>query len=201
MRPYERQEERDFDDWFYSLPANEQERWRSKGILPYREMPTSGNVFPIIPNHKAWDTQPVAPVERVESTRFIDEDELRGRLVELFKILDRFSDGRMSLHLLFIRTVLGEQTGVNLVQLAKRYKLTKQAVFWRARQIRSCLGSLASGKVTWSTPKVRAKRRILSRCDTLTRKKGQKGVCKESLTPPPCVSRSTTPLVFYECKK
>jgi hypothetical protein len=190
---YERREEREFDEWFLSLPQVDQKRWRHKGIIPYCDMPTTANVFPIITNHKAWEGQSTESTERVESTRFIDEDELRGRLVELFRILDRFADGRMSLHLLFIRTVLGEDTGVNLVQIAKRYKLTKQAVFWRARQIRSCLGTLASGKITWTRPRLPSKTPAFRKYVTLTRKKGAKPPPKESPCTPRPLARGRRP--------
>jgi hypothetical protein len=147
---YERQEEKDFDDWFYKLPAKDQQRWRDKGVLPYAEQPVPGNVFPIIANHPLWPTTGKEESVQMEECSFMSEHELRGRLVELFRILDRFADGTMHLHLVFIRTLLGENTGCNLAQLSKRFGLTKQAVFWRVRQIRKAMGTLASGKITWA---------------------------------------------------
>ena len=72
---------------------------------------------------------------------------------ELFRILDRFADGRMRLHLLFIRTMLGEDTGTNVTRLCKQYGMTKQAAAYRARMMRRALGSLAIGRSVWKLGK------------------------------------------------
>ena len=160
-RPYERTEERQFDDWFYSLSRAEQQRWRDKGIIPYREMKSNDHVFSIIPNHPAW-TDNGERQDAVQVDRFISEDELRSRLVNLFRILDRFADGRMRLHLLFIRTMLGEQTGTNVTRLCRDFGMTKQAAAYRARMLRKALGSLATGTLVWKiagTVKLRPKKK------------------------------------------
>jgi transposase-like protein len=149
---YERQEERDFDVWFYKLTKPEQDRWRGKGVLPYAEQRVPGNVFPFIANHPTWDdlsyqAEPFDP--NSEQVSYISDRELRLRMLKLFQILSRFADQRMLLHLLFIRTMLGEDTGTNLAQLCKRFGITKQAMFWRARQIRSALEGIAKSDLAW----------------------------------------------------
>lgn len=150
---YERDEERAFDAWFYALTSQEQERWRGKGVLPYAEQPVAGNVFPVIPNHPTWENlanQLEGFDPNKEEVSFISDRELRVRLLKLFQVLSRFADSRMLLHLIFIRTMLGEDTGTNLAQLCKRFGITKQAMFWRARQIRSALEGIATGRLTWA---------------------------------------------------
>jgi hypothetical protein len=151
-RPYQRQEERDFDDWFYAQPKASQDKFRANGVLPYCEQRSDDQVFEIKPNHPAWATQPEEG-GRVETERFICESELRHRMGELFRILDRFADGRMRLHLLFIRTMLGEDTGTNVTRLCKQYGMTKQAAAYRARMMRRALGSLAIGRSVWKLGK------------------------------------------------
>jgi hypothetical protein len=191
---YERREEREFDEWFYSLPSREQDRWRSKDILPYAEQPVAGNVFPVITNHEAWiDDERVTETTRTESTRYIDEEVMRERLIQVFRILDRFADGRMSLHMLFIRTMLGEDTGVNLVQLAKRYRMTKQAMFYRARQLRRALGELAVGKTSPSRTVAGPVAACLRAKNRIKPGKAPKARRKESFNPPPRVSRGRRP--------
>jgi hypothetical protein len=190
---YDRQEERDFDLWFYKLTKHEQDRWRAKGILPYAEQPVAGNVFPIIPNHPLWPTVDQAPDEQTEECSFISEHELRGRLVELFRILDRFADGTMHLHLVFIRTLLGENTGVNLAQLSRQFGLTKQAVFWRVRQIRQAMGTLACGKITWARERTPEKKVVFAKSRKVRAARQGKPPPKDSFRPPRAFPRGRRP--------
>lgn len=204
MRPYERQEERDFDRWFLAMPDADQQRWRAKGIIPYREMPTSGNVFPVIPNHPAWSSDDATkspmqlpmPGEGSESISFISESELRTRLVNVFQLLNRFADGRMHLHLIFLRTMLGDDTKTNLAQLCKRFGITKQAMFWRARQLRAALGSVADTRLAWTETRRRSGT-VKKHGEALkTLNTHRKGAGRNLLPTPPTKREATRPGVF-----
>jgi hypothetical protein len=197
---YEREEERTFDEWFYSLAAKEQDRWRAKGILPYAEQPVAGNVFPVIPNHPAWESM-AAQVDtfdpNTEEVSFISDRELRLRMLKMFQILSRFADGQMLLHLIFIRTLLGEDTGTNLAQLCKRFGITKQAMFWRARQIRAALGDVAKGTLRWPEVAVGRKHAASETSRVLKpRKTPGKGPGRNLLHPPPIKRVAARPGVF-----
>jgi hypothetical protein len=140
-------EEKEFDKWFDTLPLTKRTRLRKEGVVPYREVASTPNVFPIIESHPMW-SDASQDKTRIESTRYIGEEELRERLVALFDILERFADGRMKLHLVFIKTMLGCDTGTTIAKLSKKYKITKQAMNWRARQLRSALGNLSKAPNT-----------------------------------------------------
>lgn len=203
---YERSEHKDFDEWFFSLPREEQDRWRKKGVLPYAEVAVVGNVFPVIPDHPAWNDSAVNVIsntalpgeDQEESVSYISDRELRLRLINLFQILDRFADGRMHLHLIFIRTMLGEDTGTNLAQLCRRFRITKQAMFWRARQMRQALGSIAKGKMTWSTSRRRSGRVRASKTSAKGRKQGKRGAARNLFDPPPHTRVAARPGDFLD---
>ena len=130
-----------FDRWFKSLPLAKQAELRKGGVIPYDEMPIDDNVFPVVEDHKMWST----PVEedRQESTSFMSEEIVRERLAALLGVLEKFSDRQMRLHLRFIRAMLGTGECETLAKLSKDFGITKQAMTWRARQVRAALGRLA----------------------------------------------------------
>lgn len=130
-----------FDRWFKSLPLAKQAELRKGGVIPYDEMPIDDNVFPVVEDHKMWST----PIEedRQESTSFMSEEIVRERLAALLGVLEKFSDRQMRLHLRFIRAMLGTGECETLAKLSKDFGITKQAMTWRARQVRAALGRLA----------------------------------------------------------
>jgi len=150
--------EKVYDKWFYSLPRDQQQRLREGGCRPHAEETSPDTVYPVIEDHTMWSSDKVE-TERVESTRFISEDDLKVRLNKLFIILERYSDGFTALNMVFIRTVLGCDTGTNLAKLAKEFGITKQAICWRARNINRALSAVSDDLVAVKAKVRRPKKR------------------------------------------
>jgi len=150
--------EKYFDKWFYAQSKREQERLREAGCRPHIEETSPDTVYPVIEDHKMWSSGRVDDT-RVESTRFISEEDLKVRLNKLFIILERYTDGFTALNMIFIRTVLGCDTGTNLAKLAKEFGITKQAICWRARNINRALSAVADDLVTVKQKVRRPKKR------------------------------------------
>jgi hypothetical protein len=134
-------EKHKFDRWFRALPFAQQAKLRKQGVIPYDEMPTEDNVFPVIEDHKVWTVQPEET--RNETTAYMSEDEVRDRLGKVFEALEKFADKNMKKHLRFLRSMLGSGSTEPLSHLAKDFGITKQAMTWRARQLRAALGRVA----------------------------------------------------------
>lgn len=132
-----------FDRWFKSLPFRKQADLRRQGVIPYDEMPTDDNVFPVVEDHKTWTYVPPDD-DRSESTSFISEDEVRDRIAALLNVLESFADRKMKLHLRFVRNAVTSGACDSYTELAKEFGITKQAMTWRSRQIRAALGRIAS---------------------------------------------------------
>ena len=140
-----------FDRWFRSLPFAQQAKLRKEGVIPYDEMPIEDNVFPVIEDHKMW----TVPSEeaRTESSAYMSEEEVRERLSKVFEALEKFADKNMKKHLRFLRSMLGSGSTEPLSHLAKDFGITKQAMTWRARQLRAALGRVAMPKGELQTVK------------------------------------------------
>jgi hypothetical protein len=61
----------------------------------------------------------------------------------VFEALEKFADKNMKKHLRFLRSMLGSGSTEPLSHLAKDFGITKQAMTWRARQLRAALGRVA----------------------------------------------------------
>jgi hypothetical protein len=140
-----------FDRWFRSLPFAQQAKLRKEGVIPYDEMPIEDNVFPVIEDHKMWTVQ--TEETRTESSAYMSEEEVRERLSKVFEALEKFSDKNMKMHLRFLRSMLGSGNTEPLARLAKDFGITKQAMTWRARQLRAALGRVAMPKGELQTVK------------------------------------------------
>lgn len=148
---YTMNERTKFDRWFRSLPFAQQAKLRKEGVIPYDEMPIEDNVFPVIEDHKMWTVQ--TEETRTESSAYMSEEEVRERLSKVFEALEKFSDKNMKMHLRFLRSMLGSGNTEPLARLAKDFGITKQAMTWRARQLRAALGRVAMPKVELQTVK------------------------------------------------
>lgn len=138
-------EEKAFDTWLASQSKAVQRRYRKAGIKPYSEMPCPDNVFPVKETHPAFGfTRDEPEPEVAESTRFISEHQLRPRLYRVLEIVAKYADKRTQRYLLFVRTLLGENTGVTVGNMAREFKVTRQCMNHRARMILAALDKLAA---------------------------------------------------------
>jgi hypothetical protein len=136
-------DERAFDAWFAKQPAAVQRRYRKAGVKPYGEMPVPDNVFAVKETHPAFGSYFDDDAEVTITQRFIAEGELRPRLCKVFDVLSRYADERTASYLLFVRTLLGEQTGVTVGNMAKQFGVTRQCMNHRARTILAALDELS----------------------------------------------------------
>lgn len=136
-------EARAFDRWFDSLPKKQQEKLREGGVIPYREMVQSRNVFEVNPEHPAWATKTDAT--RVETEAFISRDHV-GRMLRAFiDALSVTNDYRFRRHVELIRWTMALPGCLSAPEIAKMFGITKQALHKRAANIRSALPLEALG--------------------------------------------------------
>ena len=145
-------DERAFDAWFAKQPASVQRRYRKNGIKPYSEQPVPDNVFAVKETHPAFGSYSDDDDEITITQRFISEGELRPRLCKVFDILARYADPKTTRYLLFVRTLLGEQTGVTVGNMAKQFGVTRQCMNHRARCILAALNELGGDPGQASSP-------------------------------------------------
>lgn len=133
-----------FDAWLSSQPRRVRQRYAKAGIRLYRDQPKPDNVFPVKETHPVFGSEPNDPEPLEESaTRFISEHELRPRICSIFEVVAKYADKRTAQYLLFVRSLLGEQTGVTPGSMAKAFGVTPQCMNYRARQILAALNALS----------------------------------------------------------
>ena len=140
-------EARAFDRWFDSLPKAKQDKLRDGGVIPYREMVQSRNVFEVQPEHPAWATK--AEETRTETDSFISRDHVGVMLKSFIDALALTNDLRVRRHVELVRWTLELPGCLSAPDIALMYGITKQALHKRAEQIRSTLPKDALGG--WQT--------------------------------------------------
>ena len=135
-------DERAFDTWFAKQSKELQAAYRKAGVKPYGEMPVPDNVFAVKETHPAFGSYTDADGEVTITQRFVAEGELRLRLAKVFDVLAMYADDNCARYLLFVRTLLGEQTGVTVGNMAKQFGVTRQCMNKRARDILAALNDI-----------------------------------------------------------
>ena len=135
-------DERAFDAWFAKQSKELQAAYRKAGVKPYGEMPVPDNVFAVKETHPAFGSYTDGDGEVTITQRFVAEGELRLRLSKVFDILAMYADDSSARYLLFVRTLLGEKTGVTVGKMAQDFGVTRQCMNKRARDILAALNGI-----------------------------------------------------------
>ena len=159
-------EARSFDAWFFSQPKKAQEKMREAGVLPYREAVKPRHVFQVDPNSKSWSedgegAQLVSGFHRLRLERdsFISADHVRQtlrRFIDALALSDSFQVRR---HVELCRWALNLPGRLPATDIARMYRITKQAVHKRASVLRDALAQKEpiprrkKGRVRPSTPR------------------------------------------------
>ena len=170
---------KDFDRWFYSLPPDQQELLRAKGVLPYREMAVTEYVFQVQPNAKAFHFNPWEEPERTEQDTFYSREKVREFVSLMLKSFSVSQSPEVRLHLELIKIALRMPDAMTCASLARITGMTRAGVNLQVQQIRAVM---AGRRPAWH-PK-RLKLPILSKKAHATlEKRGflpSKGGSKES---------------------
>jgi hypothetical protein len=150
-------EARAFDRWFDSLPKAKQDKLRDGGVIPYREMVQSRNVFEVQPEHPSWSTDRETTrnimmgevTTRTETDTFISRDHVGVMLKAFIDALAMTNDFRVRRHVELVRWTLGLPGCLSAPDIAMMYGITKQALHKRGEQIRATLPKDALGG--WQT--------------------------------------------------
>lgn len=136
-------EARSFDAWFFSQPKKIQEKMRSSGVLPYREMVQPRHVFAVKDEHVEWmrtDNQ-----EHVEVDAFIARDHVAVMLKAFIDALSMSDNFRFRRHVELIRWALSLPGCLSSRMIARMYGKSHEAMRKRARAIQLSVNSDAHG--------------------------------------------------------
>lgn len=132
------EEEKAFDTYFYSLPAEKQAEFRALDppLLPYRELPQPRNIFPIYENDSAFSTADPRKLEaHTETDSWVTRERLLEVVSDLLTMLGASPDKAVQAHFDLIRIILQTPDAPTQLEVAKRMGLTKQAVSVRAKRL------------------------------------------------------------------
>jgi len=137
------EEARSFDAWFFSQPKKVQEKMRSAGVLPYREMVQSRHVFKVKDEHVAWIN--TNREEHVEVDAFISRDHVAVMLKAFIDALAMSSNFGFRRHVELIRWALSLPGCLSSRMIARMYGKSHEAMRKRARSIQLAVNSDAHG--------------------------------------------------------
>jgi len=140
-------EAQSFDAWFFSQSKKDQEKMRSAGVLPYREMVQSRHVFKIKDEHVRWmqDSIAAAREQHVEVDAFIARDHVAVMLKAFIDALAMTDDFAFRRHVELIRWALSLPGCMSSRMIAKMYGKSHEAMRKRARNIQLAVNSDAHG--------------------------------------------------------
>lgn len=181
-----RAEEAAFDRWFAGLSKREQARYRKRGAGPYSEMGLPRHSFPIYDNAQQWNgDDPRRSEPQIESDTWVSLERMQEIIGDVLAMLGASDDRAVVNHFDLIRIVLGLPDAPQQTELARRMKLTKQAVSIRAKKMLLRASKVAPGILT----RVRMQPKPGDRCadwarNIIEKNPNPKRVAKESFTPP-----------------
>jgi len=140
-------EAQSFDAWFLTQSKKDQEKMRSAGVLPYREMVQSRHVFKIKDEHVRWmqDSLAAAREQHVEVDAFIARDHVAVMLKAFIDALAMTDDFAFRRHVELIRWALSLPGCMSSRMIAKMYGKSHEAMRKRARNIQLAVNSDAHG--------------------------------------------------------
>lgn len=140
-------EAQSFDTWFFSQPKKAQEKMRSAGVLPYREMVQSRHVFKIKDEHVRWmqDSIEAAREQHVEVDAFISRDHVGVMLRAFIDALAMSDNLAFRRHVELIRWALSLPGCMSSRMIAKMYGRSHEAMRKRAKNIQRAVNSDAYG--------------------------------------------------------
>jgi len=140
-------EAQSFDAWFLAQSKKDQEKMRSAGVLPYREMVQSRHVFKIKDEHVRWmqDSLAAAREQHVEVDAFIARDHVAVMLKAFIDALAMSDDFAFRRHVELIRWALSLPGCMSSRMIAKMYGKSHEAMRKRARNIQLAVNSDAHG--------------------------------------------------------
>jgi hypothetical protein len=188
-----RPEERLFDRWFATLTKKEQAEYRKRGAGPYREMSLPRHSFPIYDNSAHWNgDDPRRAEPETESETWVSLERMQEVLSDALAMLGASDDQAVVNHFDLISIVLGLPDAPQQTELARRMKLTKQAISIRAKKMLLRASKVAPGILQ----RVKMQPKPGDRCadwarNIIEKNPNHRRVSKESLTPPPGSSWAT----------
>ena len=188
-----RAEEAAFDRWFAGLSKREQAKYRKRNAGPYSEMGLPRHSFPIYDNSEQWNgDDPRRAEPQIESDTWVSLERMQEVISDCLAMLSASDDRAVVNHFDLIRIVLGLPDAPQQTELARRMKLTKQAVSIRAKKMLLRASKVAPGILS----RVKMQPKPGDRCadwarNIIEKNPNPKRVTKESFTPPPGRSWAT----------
>jgi hypothetical protein len=182
-----RAEEAAFDRWFAGLTKKEQAEYRKRGAGPYSEMGLPRHSFPIYDNAAHWNGDDPRRAElQIESDTWVSLERMQEVIADCLAMLGASDERAVVNHFDLIRIVLGLPDAPQQTELARRMKLTKQAVSIRAKKMLLRASKVAPGILQ----RVKMQPKPGDRCadwarNIIEKNPNPKRAAKESFTPPP----------------
>lgn len=182
-----RAEEAAFDRWFATLPKKKQAEYRRRNAGPYSEMWQPRHSFPIYDNAEQWNGDDPRRAElQIESDTWVSLERMQEVIADCLAMLGASDERAVVNHFDLIRIVLGLPDAPQQTELARRMKLTKQAVSIRAKKMLLRASKVAPGILQ----RVKMQPKPGDRCadwarNIIEKNPNPKRAAKESFTPPP----------------
>jgi hypothetical protein len=188
-----RAEEAAFDRWFAGLPKKKQAEYRKRNAGPYREMGLPRHSFPIYDNSEQWNgDDPRRAEPQVECDTWVSLERMQEVIADCLAMLGASDETAVVNHFDLIRIVLGLPDAPQQTELARRMKLTKQAISIRAKKILLRASKVAPGILT----RVKMQPKPGDRCadwarNIIEKNPNHRRVTKESFPTPPAAAWAT----------
>jgi hypothetical protein len=188
-----RAEEAAFDRWFAGLTKKEQAEYRKRGAGPYSEMGLPRHSFPIYDNSEQWNgDDPRRAEPQIESDTWVSLERMQEVIADCLAMLGASDEAAVVNHFDLIRIVLGLPDAPQQTELARRMKLTKQAISIRAKKILLRASRVAPGILT----RVKMQPKPGDRCadwarNIIEKNPNHRRVTKESFPTPPAAAWAT----------
>lgn len=188
-----RAEEAAFDRWFAGLTKKKQAEYRKRNAGPYSEMGLPRHSFPIYDNAAHWNGDDPRRAElQIESDTWVSLERMQEVIGDCLAMLGASDERAVVNHFDLIRIVLGLPDAPQQTELARRMKLTKQAVSIRAKKMLLRASKVAPGILQ----RVKMQPKPGDRCadwarNIIEKNPNPKRVAKESFHPTPGRSWAT----------
>ena len=140
-------EAKSFDAWFFAQPKKVQEKMRSSGVLPYREMVQPRHIFKVKDEHVRWmeEAEIAHRNPEVQVDAFIARDHVGIMLKAFFDALAMTDNFHYRRHVELTRWALSLPGCLSSRMIARMYGKSHEAMRKRARVIQLAVNSDACG--------------------------------------------------------
>ena len=181
-----RAEEAVFDRWFAGLSKREQAKYRKRNAGPYSDMGLPRHSFPIYDNAEQWNgDDPRRAEPTIETDTWVTLERMQEVIGDCLAMLSASDDRAVVNHFDLIRIVLGLPDAPQQTELARRMKLTKQAVSIRAKKMLLRASKVAPGILTRVKMQPKPSDRCASWARNIIEKNQRNRGFKESFPTPP----------------